>query len=251
VPHEHAVKQSAPQQERLVLISPKTGSSLVLSGDGIQLLDKEGHSLAALSQSDGNPELKLTQWTALSPFQRLLSQSVGKPATLKEGGSLDLHPTLIYMTRCALFTCQDNASLNLDGGPTLVLNSPDNTDGFGNLGLWEANRCFDAKATCYATRVALNQSLGLTMTTCKTKKGVPLSKANKDEGCESVHVGTAPLGEVSKGARITLREDGKARLVIGRAILTSPSVGGQEITPLSQITAFDKKGKVIWKMLDR
>lgn len=50
---------------------------------------------------------------------------------------------------------------------------------------------------------------------------------------------------------MVLREDGRPRLAIGRAILTSPAVGGQEVTPLSNITAFDKKGKVIWRLPDR
>lgn len=252
VPHERAVRQAmTPQEGQIILTSAKTGSRLVLSGDGFQLLDKQGHTLATLTQSDGTPELKLTQWTASWSFQNLLSHSVGKPSTLKEGGSLDVHPTLLYMTRCPLFTCQDNASLNLDSGPALVLNSPNNSDGFSNLGLWESNRCEDSNSTCYKTSVSLDESLGLSMTTCKTEGGTPLSKTNKDVGCESVHIDSAPLGEVSSGARMVLREDGRPRLVIGRAVLTSPSVGGQEITPISQVTAFDKKGTVVWRMPDR
>jgi hypothetical protein len=253
VPHEHAVaQQGSTQQDRIVLVSPKTGTRLVLSGDGFQLLDKDGHTLAQLAQSDGNPGLTLTQWTVPWSVEWLF-QSSGKrsgPPQPKEEASLDLHPTRVFLSGCPSFRCSSNyAALDLNGGAGLVLSSGDMTEGISNLGgFWQSNRCFDAKSTCYATNISLDEITGLSIKTCKTDRGAPLSTTNRNEGCESVHIGSTQLGDVSKGARIVLREDGKPRLAIGRAMLTSPAVGGQEITPISQITAFDKKGAVVWRI---
>lgn len=238
---QQAAQQRIVRAERLVLISPKTGTRLVLSGDGLDLLDKAGHPLVKLAQFEGNPELMLTQWTAgdglVSAPPLSLRGKRSRPFKLKEGGSLDLHPTLVYMTRCASFACGDNASLGLEGGTTLLLNSGDNSEGISNSGIWESNRCLDAKSTCYATRISLDESLGLLMTTCKTERGAPLSKINGARGCESVHIASTPFGVVRKGARVVLREDGKTRLAID--------------TRLSAITAFDRRGAVTWRIPSR
>lgn len=245
VPHERAVQQRIAQGERIVLTSPKTGNRLVLTGDGFRFLDKHGHPLARLTQSDGNPKLTLTQWT-VSIYDQLGQIGKKHSQTLKpkEGASLDLYATRVYITRCEF--CNDNASLGFENG--LVLNSRDWSGGFSDLGLSESNRCFDAKSTCYVTSIFLDEPLGLSMKSCKTKRGIPLDKTKKSEGCESVNIGSTPLDD---GASIALREDGEPRLMIGRASLTAPSVGGREITPISQITGFDKKGVVVWKIPGR
>jgi hypothetical protein len=49
-----------------------------------------------------------------------------QPPKLKEAGSLELQPTLIFVTQFA--ACTDNTSLGLDVSPTLVLNSADSSD---------------------------------------------------------------------------------------------------------------------------
>lgn len=255
VPREHAAAlQGIAKQEQIVLVSPKTGTRLILSGDGLQLLDKDGHSLAALTQSDGNPQLMLTQWMIRWPVEAEfdLRREPSKPPRTEEGAELDLHPTRVYMTRCPLFTCKDTAVLGLDyGGPALLLTDGDTREDISDFGFSASNGCSDAKSTCYASDISLNDNLGIFMKTCKTERGAPPSTADKDDGCESVHISSTQVSDVSKGARIVLREDGRPRLVIGRAILTSPAVGGQEITPISQITAFDKKGAVVWRMPGR
>ncbi len=249
-PQQHIGQQNIAQAERIVLISPKTGNRLVLSGNGFQFFDKQGDPLVKLTQSNHTPQLTLTQWREPTSqfFASVLHPHAkqSQPVKLKEGGSLDLHPTLVHMTRCAF--CNDNVFLGLAGGPSLVLNSGDLNDSFSNFGLSETNRCFDAKSTCYVTSIFLDETLGFSMKSCKTNRGIPLSKTNKDEGCESVNIGSMPLDD---GASISLRKDGEHRLMLGRATLTSPSLGGREITPISEITAFDKRGTVVWRIPGR
>ncbi len=264
VPHEHATQQRITHGERIVLISPKTGNRLVLNGDGFRFLDKQGHPLAKLTQSDGNPELTLTQWretwTAEQEVSAVFSNRSKKrsqPPKLKEVGFLDLRPTQVFMGACPM--CAENsATLGLEGGPFLALNSGGWSAMINNSGLSEFIHCskevlhaVNAKSTstCYASHISLGEFPGLlSLKTCKTEGGAPLSKAHKEEGCESVHIGSGPWGLVAKGPRIVLREDGKPRLAIGSARLKWPSVGGHEITPISQITAFNKKGTVVWSI---
>jgi hypothetical protein len=242
----------------VTLVSLKTGHRMVITGDGFQLFDKEGHSIVKLEGSTGEPQLTLTTWD--TPWYKIPLSPNSKSPKLQQGPSLLLQPTTVEVFDGA----SESASIGIDAGPAVVLNGGNSNEqvSSGGFSIW--NTCTQNSGVpvnpdtgirmkdlpaigqnCYQTHASLNTFLGLQIKTCKTYKGQPLDKANKDKGCESLTARSMPWGE--QGAHISLSEDGQTRLSLGHTLLTSPRVGGEEKTPISQITEFDRNGKVIWE----
>lgn len=252
----------------LALVSPKTGNRVVINGDGFQLLDKDGHVLVRMSDLQGSPTMTFTNWgislaAAVQNAQCASSSKDSKrncPLTLGKGASLTLKPSSVFIDG----GYGNSAMLSLDMGPTLTLAGRSGGAGISTDRLWVSNTCDNAQVpvnpqtgrvmkgalplgpNCYETHVDLGSVLGLSLTTCKKINGQPLNAKDKDEGCESVQATSFPLD--GQGAHVSLGEDGNTRLTLGGTVLSGVRVGGQEFTPLSQITAFDKKGYVVWKI---
>ncbi|HKT32840.1 MAG TPA: hypothetical protein VJS89_10200 [Gammaproteobacteria bacterium] len=248
----------------LTLISSKTGNHLVMDGDGLRLQDKEGHVLLEISDLHGTPQVRLTQWQApsrlLELFGNVEDAQTKHKSTWRKGVTLTLKPRSVLIDG----GYGDSAMLTLEMGPTLTLHGSNGFAGISTGDMWVGNECNNKQVpvnpqtgllmkglpplgtSCYETHVDLGSELGLSLTTCKKINGQPVNAKDKNEGCESVQATSFPLD--GQGAHVSLSEDGNPRLILGGAMLTGMRVGGQEFTPLSQITAFDKKGYVVWKI---
>lgn len=257
----------------LTLISPKTGNRVVINGDGFQLLDKDGHVLVQMSDLQGAPTLTLTHWHYMVRANQSFSEALAQESrcattgtdskgacSMEKVASLTLRPSSVLIDG----GYGNTAMLSLDMGPLLTLADRSGGAGISTEGLWAGNTCDNAQVpvhpqtgrvmkgalplgpNCYETHVGLGDALGLSLTTCKRINGQPINVKDRDEGCESVQATSFPLD--GQGAHISVSEDGNPRLTLGGTVLTGIGVGGQEFTPLSQITAFDKNGHVVWKI---
>lgn len=249
----------------LTLVSPETGDHLVMDGNGIRLLDKEGHILLQMLDLKGTPTVQLTRWSTPSyTWQEAVNDLEGKHTkhkdVLEKGPTLTLKPLSVFIDG----GYNDNAMLTLEMGPTLTLDGRNGNAGISTSDFWNGNTCDNTQVpvnpqtgramkgalplgpNCYETHIDLSSALGLSLTTCKKINGQPMNVKDKNEGCESVQATSFPMD--GQGAHVSLSEDGNPRLILGGAMLTGVRVGGQEYTPLSQITAFDKKGYVVWRI---
>jgi len=261
------------------------GDSLMLTGDGFILMNRDGKTLAQLKDtSDQGPLLAIQRWVivqpnAFDPYAYAASLGGKKPKTAPAASTQDLLQAAFGNTPTGK-TQQANAPAPINS-ETLTLSAGkismetagvgglalyggiNGVGGTGTIYLWDrynnrstlnagnwsiGNTCnFDAE-TCYenTVNIGLGALGGLSIDTCQKHNGMPLSDKNKDQGCTSLWA--LSHGNNGVGANISIMEDGVPRLTMGATELTSKQVGGTVVTPASQVTAFDKKGNVIWKI---
>jgi hypothetical protein len=223
----------------------KNGDHLFLTGDSLALVNANGTVVAHLTDTPNKgPILAMDQWVRYKQPSWVAIVS-GKKASNKLGppkkvASISITPSTVLISHgkdgTAEFTSEGGE------GPRLLLSENELTGSLSPFDLSLSYDCFSYSGTCFQKTASLDTAFGLQIKTCVMHNGLPLNSTNKDVGCKAISAGD--LGAL----HISLQQDGNDRLTIGSSQLTSPRVGGSAITPLSQITAFDKKGVVVWKV---
>lgn len=229
----------------LTLGDSKSGHRLVLNGDGFQLLNKDGNTVALLNDSDDGGALKLNRWVRPSnQIDVAIAEATGKELQLKVGppentNSADVTASTVYLSKGPTTAGIQPGDMFFHDGNT------SGNFGLGSISVW--NQCDYESPTCFESHASLNSNfLGLQIESCERHNGMPINSKQKNEGCMTV--GATGRGFDGEGAQVSLGEDGVNRLVLGSTTLTRPRVGGREITPLSQISGFDSKNILVWKI---
>lgn len=220
------------------------GDSMVLNGDGLSIVTKDNRTIATLHDTaDDGPTLTFEHWATRSDWlDATLENRPEKKLAPEEVADITVSAAAVAInagnTTAALRGGNLDLSLSMSRKGDNVVVSP------SNVALW--NDCTFVNGTCYQSRESLGPVIGMTVETCELSNGLPLDDKHRGKGCAQIMANTQGLDH--GGASITLEENDNYRLIMGNASLTSKNVGGSVITPMSQITGFDNRGDVIWRI---